>query len=183
MDTPTDTKSNQTRMLRLLVVDDDQPLLDTLKNGLLLHGYQCETTASAASALELIEKNSFDIMIADIIMPDMNGLELTAKVKKIRPEMTIIVITGHIENFPYDRAIEAGASDFIKKPFSLKELIARIRYVNMQEELFVREKELQKRIKELEEFYAIAVGRELRMVELKKEINILKEELGKYQKS
>ena len=183
MDTPTDIKAHQTRMLSLLVVDDDQPLLDTLKNGLLLHGYHCETTASAASALEMIEKNSFDIMITDIIMPDMNGLELTAKVKNIRPEMTIIVITGHIENFPYDRAIEAGASDFIKKPFSLKELIARIRYVNVQEELLVRERELQKRIKELEEFYAIAVGRELRMVELKKEINILKEELEKYKKS
>jgi DNA-binding NtrC family response regulator len=169
-----DISANQKK---ILVVDDDPSLLGVLKNGLLLYGYHCETTASVATAFELVGKNSSDIMIVDIIMPDMSGLELTAKVKRIRPEMTIIVMTGHIEDFPYDRAIEAGASDFIKKPFSMKELIARIQYVNMQEKLLMREKELQKKIKELEEFYDIAVGRELRMVELKKEIDSLKKNL------
>ena len=129
-----------------------------------------------------MEKDSFDIMIADIIMPDMNGLELTERVKRIRPEMTIVVITGHIEDFPYDRAIEAGASDFIKKPFTIKELLARIRYVKMQDELLMRERELKRRVQELEEFYDIAVGRELRMIELKKEIESLKKKLAEIRK-
>jgi len=163
---------------RILVVDDDEALLEILQKGLSLHGYSCEATKRAASALELIEKDSFDIMIADIIMPDMNGLELTERVKRIRPEMIIVVITGHIEDFPYDRAIEAGASDFIKKPFTIKELLARIRYVKMQDELLMRERELKRRVQELEEFYDIAVGRELRMIELKKEIESLKKKLG-----
>jgi len=163
---------------RILVVDDDEALLEILQKGLSLHGYSCEATKRAASALELIEKDSFDIMIADIIMPDMNGLELTKRVKRIRPEMIIVVITGHIEDFPYDRAIEAGASDFIKKPFTIKELLARIRYVKMQDELLMRERELKRRVQELEEFYDIAVGRELRMIELKKEIESLKKKLG-----
>ncbi|MDQ7786966.1 MAG: response regulator [Thermodesulfovibrionales bacterium] len=163
---------------RILVVDDDEALLEILQKGLSLHGYYCEATRSAASALELIEKDSFDIMITDIIMPDMNGLELTERVKRIRPEMTIVVITGHIEDFPYDRAIEVGASDFIKKPFTIKELLARIRYVKMQDELLMRERELKRRVQELEEFYDIAVGREMRMIELKKEIESLKKELS-----
>ncbi len=163
---------------RILVVDDDEALVEILQKGLSLHGYSCEATKRAASALELIEKDSFDIMIADIIMPDMNGLELTKRVKRIRPEMIIVVITGHIEDFPYDRAIEAGASDFIKKPFTIKELLARIRYVKMQDELLMRERELKRRVQELEEFYDIAVGRELRMIELKKEIESLKKKLG-----
>lgn len=163
---------------RILVVDDDEALVEILQKGLSLHGYSCEATKRAASALELIEKDSFDIMIADIIMPDMNGLELTKRVKRIRPEMIIVVITGHIEDFPYDRAIEAGAADFIKKPFTIKELLARIRYVKMQDELLMRERELKRRVQELEEFYDIAVGRELRMIELKKEIESLKKKLG-----
>jgi len=178
--TTADTIVNQKR---ILVVDDDESLLGALNNGLSLNGYYCEATTSAASALEIIEKISFDIMIVDIVMPGMNGLELTEKVKRIRPEMKIIVITGHMDDFPYDKAIEAGASDFIKKPFTSKELIARIRYVKMEEKLLMREKELQKKIKELEEFYDIAVGRELRMVKLKKEIDSLKKELEEYKKS
>lgn len=163
---------------RILVVDDDEALVEILQKGLSLHGYSCEATSRAASALELIEKDSFDIMIADIIMPDMNGLELTKRVKRIRPEMIIVVITGHIEDFPYDRAIEAGASDFIKKPFTIKELLARIKYVKIQDELLMRERELKRRVQELEDFYDIAVGRELRMIELKKEIESLKKKLG-----
>ena len=175
--------NTQPKQERILVVDDDEALLEILQKGLSLHGYSCEATRSAASALELLEKNSFDIMIADIIMPDMNGLELTERVKRIRPEMTIVVITGHIEDFPYDRAIEAGASDFIKKPFTIKELLARIRYVKMQDELLMRERELKRRVQELEEFYDIAVGRELRMIELKKEIESLKKDKEGYKKA
>jgi len=94
-----------------------------------------------------------------------------------------VVITGHIEDFPYDRAIEAGASDFIKKPFTIKELLARIRYVKMQDELLMRERELKRRVQELEEFYDIAVGRELRMIELKKEIESLKKDKEGYKKA
>lgn len=181
-----DTIINQKR---ILVVDDDESLLDTLNKGLSLHGYCCEATTSAASALEIIKNISFDIMIVDIVLPGINGLELTEKVKRIRPEMIIIVITGYIDNFPYDKAIVAGASDFIKKPFTLKELITRIKHVEMCEKLFMSEKEVQRGIKELQEFYDIAIGRELRMKDLKvkmekfkEEIVTLKQELRKYEK-
>jgi len=167
------------RKMKILIVDDDEVLLDTFKNGLSAEGHHCNTATGAIPALELIEKESFHIMIADIIMPDMDGLELTKRVKKMRPEVSTIIITGHIEDFPYDLAIEAGAADFMKKPFTLKELIARINHVQLQEELRKREEELTRKVKELEEFYEIAVGRELRMKELKKEIERLKKKLEK----
>lgn len=163
--------------MKILIVDDDEVLLDTFKNGLSAKGHHCDTATGAIPALELIEKESFNIMIADIIIPDMDGLELTEKVKRMRPEVSTIIITGHIEDFPYDLAIEAGASDFIKKPFTLKELIARINHVQVQEELRKREEELTKKVKELEEFYEIAVGREMKMKELRKEIESLKKKL------
>jgi len=106
----------------------------------------------------------------------MNGLELTKKVKRLKPKMEIIIMTGLIDDFSYDTAIDAGASDFIKKPFSLKELTARINHIKMQEEL-------KRRLKELEEFYDIAVGRELRIKQLTEEIEQLKEELERSKKT
>ena len=66
----------------------------------------------------------------------MSGFELTAKVKKIRPDTTIIIMTGLIDEFSYDDAMGAGASDFIRKPFSLKELIARIEHAKKHERLY-----------------------------------------------
>lgn len=119
----------------LLIVDDDEKLLEMLKTALESRGYRCETATSAKSALELIDKIPFDIMITDIRMPDIEGFELTEKAKKIRPDIAVIIMTAYIEEFSYDSALEVGASDFIKKPFTIKELIARIQHVKLQEKL------------------------------------------------
>jgi len=155
-------------------------MLDMLRNALSSEGYHCETAASPMFAFELIDETPFDLMITDIDMPEMNGLELTKKAKRLRPDMKIIIMTGLIDKFSWDEAIGAGASDFVKKPFTLKELIARIKQVKMCEELKKREQELKKKVKELEEFYDMAVGRELRMKELKEEIEELKEASERY---
>ncbi len=118
-----------------IIVDDDESLLPMLKEMFLSEGYRCETATSAEFALELIRKTSFDIMLTDIALPGMKGFELTELAKKLRPDMAIIVMTGFIEDFSYDKAIEAGASDFIRKPFTVKELKARVEHVKMQERL------------------------------------------------
>jgi diguanylate cyclase (GGDEF)-like protein len=119
----------------VIIIDDDESLLKLFKTELLSQGYTCKTATSGESALKLINKTSFDIMISDIIMPGMDGFELTEKAKKLRPDMLVIIMTGYTEDFSFDRAIEAGASDFIKKPFTLHELTIRIQLVKMQEKL------------------------------------------------
>jgi diguanylate cyclase (GGDEF)-like protein len=119
----------------ILIVDDDAAILKFMKIVLEMEGYECETSLSSQAALELIQSAPFDIMITDIVMPGMSGLELTGKAKGVRPNMPVIVTTGFVDNLSYDKAIEAGASDFIKKPFSEKELIARIKHVKMQQEI------------------------------------------------
>lgn len=119
----------------ILIVDDDVSLLDIFKTALLAKGYRCETAATVELALELINKTPFDVMITDVKMPGLTGFELTEKAKKIRPDMSVIIMTAYIEEFSYDNAIEAGASDFIKKPFSVKELLARIQHVKLQEKI------------------------------------------------
>ncbi len=121
--------------ISLMIVDDDIMLLDMLRTGLSLQGYHCETVTSARCALELSNKTSFDIMIADIALPDMHGFELVKRAKKLRPDLAVIIMTGFINEFSYDEAMEAGASDFIKKPFSLKEIEIRIKQVTMQTHL------------------------------------------------
>jgi two-component system cell cycle response regulator len=119
----------------ILIVDDDISLLGIFKTALLAEGYRCETAATVERALELINKIPFDVMITDIKMPGLTGFELTEKAKKIRPDMSVIIMTAYIEEFSYDNAIEAGASDFIKKPFTVKELLARIQHVKLQEKI------------------------------------------------
>jgi two-component system cell cycle response regulator len=119
----------------VIIVDDDKRLLEIFKTALSLEGYQCETASSAESALELINKTSFDIMLTDIRMPGIEGFELTHKAKKIIPDMAVIIMTAYAEEFSYDNAMEAGASDFIKKPFTLNELMARIQHVKLQEKV------------------------------------------------
>jgi diguanylate cyclase (GGDEF)-like protein len=121
--------------ISVLLVDDDQSLLDVLKSRLVLEGFDCATASTAASAIERIDEQSFDIMIADIVLPDREGLELSETAKRKKPDMAVIIMTGYISDFSYDKAVAAGASDFIKKPFSLNELIARIKHVRMQEEM------------------------------------------------
>ncbi len=160
------------RIGSVLMVDDEMELLDMLNDGLSLRGYHCETAINATSALELLNERLFDLMISDIDLPDMNGFELTKSAKRLRPNMAVIIMTGFIENFSYDEAIQTGATDFIKKPFTVRELVVRIKQIETQEEL-------KKKVKELEEFYEMAVGRELRMIELKKEIERLKKESRK----
>jgi len=115
----------------VILVDDDEAILDSLRTGLSLHGYRCETASSGKSALELIDNTFFDVMITDFNMPGMNGLELTKRVKELKPDMKVIIITGFAHNFSYDDAIAMGVSDLLEKPFGLKELIGKMKDIKI----------------------------------------------------
>jgi diguanylate cyclase (GGDEF)-like protein len=129
------TQNEKSKQGHILIVDDDMLLLDTIKSGLSLRGYQCKTAVSGDIALELLSRDLFDVMVIDVVLPDIEGFELTAKVRRIKPDMAIILMTGFIDEFSYEDAIKAGASDFIKKPFSMTELIARIEHAKRHERL------------------------------------------------
>jgi len=119
----------------VLIVDDDATLLDVLKRGLSSEDYDCEIAGTAAAALELIDKTPFDVMVTDIVLSDLNGFKLIGKAKRLRPNMAVIIMTGFIEDFSYNDAVEAGASDFIKKPFTLKGMKARIEHAKKHEKM------------------------------------------------
>ena len=119
----------------VLIVDDDKSILDVLKIWFTDEGYACQAVTNAKDALAIIENDSFDFVLTDIVLPDINGLELTEKVKELHPNTKVVVMTGYSIDFSYDTAIEAGASDFIKKPFTLQELMARMTILNRQEDV------------------------------------------------
>lgn len=115
----------------IILVDDNEAIVDSLKTGLLLQGYHCETATDGKSALELISNTSFDVMITDFDMPQMNGLELAKRVKELKPDMKIIIMTGYSEQFSHDEAFALGVSDLLEKPFGLKELINKIKGIKI----------------------------------------------------
>ena len=119
----------------ILIVDDDETLLPMLREGFELQGYRCEAARSGEAALELVKDTSFDILVADIVLPGLKGFELIEKARRVRPDMVAVIMTGFINKYTYDTAIEAGASDLIKKPFTLKELIIRIEHAKVLKHL------------------------------------------------
>ncbi len=119
----------------VLIVDDDKGILDVLRTWFTEDGYACEAVSDAKKALALIENGTFDLVLTDIVLPEMDGLELTEKVKALKPATKVVVMTGFGDDFSYDKAMEAGASDFIKKPFTLQELMAKMKILKMQDDL------------------------------------------------
>lgn len=124
--------------LSLALVDDDEALLGAVQASLEHVGVSCEVFTRAEAALRRIETTaSFDAVVTDVVLPGMGGLELAKEVKRLRPEMCVIVMTGFVDDFSYDNALAAGASDFIKKPFTVHELVMRVKHVKMQERMRV----------------------------------------------
>lgn len=103
----------------VLVVDDDPMLLSLLTDTLDSIGYDSVSEPDAESALERLSHNSIDIVVADINLPGIDGLELTRRVKKDRPEIPVILITGVSMKDIKSRAFKAGADGFLDKPFRI----------------------------------------------------------------
>lgn len=122
--------------LKFLVVDDEELVRKALKDYLNALGYSCETAANGKEALEKVSHDGpFAIVITDIVMPEMDGLTLIREIKKTWPDIDLIAITGHAKKVKYTDVIRAGASDFIRKPFDLDELEAKIDRILKEREL------------------------------------------------
>ncbi len=105
--------------MTVLVVDDDPMLLSLLTDTLDSLGYDTISEPDAESALECLNQNNFDIVVADINLPGIDGLELVRRVKSQCPEIPVILITGVSMKDIKSRAFEAGADGFLDKPFRI----------------------------------------------------------------
>jgi diguanylate cyclase (GGDEF)-like protein len=119
----------------ILVVDDDHAFRDILIEFLGTLGFQSQGASDSFEALEMLEKDDFAFMLTDMMMPEMDGMELIGKVLDRYKEISIIAMTGHANGYRYVDVINNGASDFIKKPFDLGELEAKIRRIIVERNL------------------------------------------------
>ena len=123
----------------ILIVDDDVELTEVFQGLLDALGFYTNTTSNGPDALKLLEERKYSFLLTDMKMPDMDGMELIEKVSGRYPDTSVIAMTGFSKGYKYVDVINAGAGDFIKKPFDLGELEAKIRRIinerNLIEEL------------------------------------------------
>lgn len=130
----TTSKERNQDKAHILIVDDDPAILDMLKRAMAYAGYHCTAAHDGKSALLALSQKPCDLVITDINMPEMNGIELATQVFA-RFDADVIVMTGQTRGYQYDEIINIGASDFVEKPFSIQEIILRIRRVLQERRL------------------------------------------------
>jgi DNA-binding NtrC family response regulator len=115
--------------MRILVVDDDAIVIKSCKRILEAEGLEVSTVPSADEALEMIKKYEFDLLLIDVKMPKHDGMFLMREIKKVIPDMPIIVMSGYPTPETISDVLNLGATQFIPKPFRPDELIKTIRPV------------------------------------------------------
>jgi DNA-binding response OmpR family regulator len=112
---------------RVLVVDDDEAVCRSLKQTLTSNGFSVDATTSPQEAIELLRDNSYDIAIYDLVMPDIDGIELLRETKKINSALPVVMITAFATIESAVEAMKRGASDYIEKPFTKKDILTIVR--------------------------------------------------------
>jgi len=133
-------------MSKILVIDDERAIRNTLKEILEYEKYQVELAENAKQALDLIKASDFDLILCDIKMPEMDGLELLPHLIENHPDTPVVMISGHGNIDTAVEAIKKGAYDFIEKPLDLNRLLITIRNAMDKLSLVNETKKLRKKV-------------------------------------
>ena len=109
--------------LRVLIVDDEDDFRETIVKRLNARKIQAEGAASGIKALDVLKEKDFDVMVLDVKMPDMDGIETLRHVKKMKPEIEVIMLTGHASVEFGIKGMQLGAFNYVMKPAPLNELL------------------------------------------------------------
>lgn len=112
--------------MKILVVEDEEKIARFIELELAHEGYEVTKTVSGREGLSLAESNEFDLMVLDVMLPELNGLEVLRRLRKTS-EMPVIMLTARDAVMDKVSGLDAGADDYITKPFAIEELLARIR--------------------------------------------------------
>lgn len=113
--------------MRILVVDDDRAVRDSLRRSLEFNGYTVELAGDGAEALAVVPRSDPDLIIMDVMMPRLDGLEATRALRSAGNDVPILVLTARDAVNDRVDGLDAGADDYLTKPFALDELLARVR--------------------------------------------------------
>ena len=133
-------------MSRILVIDDERSIRNTLKDILEFEKYTVELAEDGFKALELLQTKDFDVILCDIKMPGMDGIEVLQKVEEIKPDIPVVMISGHGNIDTAVESIKKGAFDFIEKPLDLNRLLITLRNAMDKSSLLTETKVLRKKV-------------------------------------
>lgn len=111
---------------RVLLVDDEKEFVETLSERLSLRNYDVTTSLSGDDAVEKVKNHLFDVIILDVLMPGMSGIETLREIKKIKPLIEVIMLTGNATVETAIEGLKLGALDFLLKPCETEDLVAKI---------------------------------------------------------
>ena len=135
--------------IHILVVDDEEDIREILQRIINAAGYDCSVAGNAVDALKVLEEKNVDVVMTDIVMPGLDGIELTGIVKK-KYDADVIVMTGFVEDYKYEEIVDKGASDLIQKPINNKEVLVRLKRVVKERAVLAERKQAEVSLKESE---------------------------------
>ncbi len=150
------------QQIRVLVVDDDESHAEAVAESLERVGYECVVAKSGREGLRLIEEQAFDIVITDLMMEEVGGLEVLAKAKRELPDAEVVILTGHSTVKTAVTAMQAGATTYLTKPLDINELRTVADKVSQSQRLARTNIELQKQLNERFGFEGV-IGNSLQM--------------------
>ncbi len=132
--------------MRLMLVDDEERFLQTTGKMIRRKGYDVITAASGEKCLEKLEQELVHVVILDVKMPGMDGVETLKKIKQHYPRIEVIMLTGHATADSAVEGLKSGATDYLQKPTSVEDLVAKA------EQAFARHLEIEEKIRLAEAF-------------------------------
>jgi DNA-binding NtrC family response regulator len=112
---------------KVLLVDDEPDFLEAMAARMLVRGLEVTTTTSTIDALGMVESGDFDVIVMDLMMPEIAGLEALKALKDLKPELQIILLTGYATREIETAALKLGAVDLIEKPADIERLLEKIK--------------------------------------------------------
>ena len=120
-------RKKKSAIIKVLLVDDEKGYLNVLSNRLLKRSIHATKAFSGTEAIQILRKKDFDVVVLDLKMEDMDGIEVLKIMKKMVPELPVIILTGHGSQTAAREGVLFGAFDYLTKPCELKELMDKIR--------------------------------------------------------
>ena len=114
-------------MIKILIVDDEKPICDLIDINLSAAGYQCKSVQDGLAAIDLIERESFDLILLDLMLPGADGFDIMEYIRPLKVPVIFITARGEVKN--KIKGLKLGAEDYLVKPFDVLELIARVEVV------------------------------------------------------
>ena len=122
-------------MVRIMIIEDDEEMRSLMKDFFEEEGFETDSASNGVDGLRILSKDHFDLVITDIRMPGLTGLDILPRIRRLKPETPIIVITAYGSNDVRRRSLERGATTYLEKPIHLSKLRTVIREMVLRKSL------------------------------------------------